>query len=311
MKIAVVGTGAMGSIYAARLARAGHEVWAIDAWEQHVTAMQQHGLLITGPDGEFRSPEIQADGDLASAGICDLYIIATKASGVAAAAQAVAAVMGPASLVLTIQNGLGAGERLAQHIREDAIMLGVAEGFGASMVGPGHARHTSMKMLRLGGLSGGKDTRLDPVAEAWRSGGFEVQIFDDIQKLIWEKLLCNVTLSAPCTAFACTVAELRADPERWAIALGCAREAYAVGCALGVAFSFGNEAAALRYVTDFAERVGAAKPSMSQDHEAGRRSELAAINGAIAPLAAKLGLSAPHNATLSAVLRAREQAFQR
>jgi len=118
--------------------------------------------------------------------------------------------------------------------------------------------------------------------------------------------LCNVTLSAPCTAFGCTVADLRADPERWAVALGCMAEAFAVGRAHGVAFSFDNPVA---YVTAFAERVGAAKPSMLQDHEAGRRSELEAINGAIPPLGAALGIATPYNETLCAVIRAREAAF--
>ncbi len=311
MKIAVVGTGAMGSIYAARLALAGHQVFAVDAWPEHVTAMQTKGLVVDGPGGRLETRALVATNNIAEPGECDLYIIATKAAGVASAAQAVAQAMGPQSLVLTIQNGLGAGERLAQHIPDDAILLGVAEGFGASIVAAGHARHTSMKLIRLGRLEGGPDAGLEAVADAWRSGGFDVQVFDDIEKLIWEKLLCNVTLSAPCTAFGCTVAELRADPERWAVALGCAREAYAVGRARGVAFSFDDEAAALAYVTAFAERVGNAKPSMLQDHEAGRRSELDALNGAIAPLAEALGLRAPHNATLSAVLRAREQGFER
>lgn len=311
MKIAVVGTGAMGSIYAARLAAAGHQVFAVDAWPAHVAAMQHEGLRVDGPDGHIETRALTATAELADAGVCDLYIIATKAGGVAAAAEAVAAVMGPQSLVLTIQNGLGAGERLAQHIPKHAVLLGVAEGFGASMAGPGHARHTSMKLIRLGRLSGAPDPALKAVAEAWQSGGFDVQVFEDIEKLIWEKLLCNVALSAPCTAFGCNVAELRNDPERWAIALGCAREAYAVGRARGVEFSFADEAAALTYVSAFAERVGAAKPSMLQDHEAGRRSELDALNGAIAPLAERMGLTAPHNATLSAVLRAREQAFAR
>lgn len=175
-----------------------------------------------------------------------------------------------------------------------------------SMAGPGHARHTSMKLIRLGRMGGGPDPRLDGVAEAWRSAGFEVETFEDIDRLIWDKLLCNVTLSAPCTAFRCNVAELRADPEKWAVALGCMREAHAVGQARGVAFSFDDAEA---YVTAFADRVGRAKPSMLQDHEAGRRSELDAINGAIPPLGAGLGIPTPHNRTLTAVLRAVEARF--
>ncbi|MCE8514977.1 2-dehydropantoate 2-reductase [Ruegeria pomeroyi] len=307
MKIAIVGCGAMGSIYAARLAEAGHQVRAVDMWTEHVAAINAGGLRVDGPSGTLLSRQVEAMEDLSRAGPCDLYILATKAAGVEPAARAIAATMPEHALVLTIQNGLGAGERIARHLPADRVLLGVAEGFGAAMVGPGHARHTAMKLIRLGAMTGGDDPRLEQVAGIWRSGGFEVETFADIDRLIWEKLLCNVTLSAPCTAFGCTVADLRADPERWAVALGCMAEAYAVGRARGVAFSFDDPVA---YVTAFAERVGTAKPSMLQDHEAGRRSELEAINGAIPPLGAALGIPTPYNDTLCAVIRAREAAFE-
>lgn len=306
MKIAVVGTGAMGSIYAARLAEAGHEVWAIDTWADHVAAMNAGGLRVDGPQGTVVAKSVNARTDITEAAACELYIIATKASGVESAAKAAAGVMPAGAIVLTIQNGLGAGERIAAHLPTGQILLGVAEGFGASMAGPGHAKHTAMKLIRLGRMGGGADPRLEEVASVWRSGGFDVETFDDIDRLIWEKLLCNVTLSGPCTIFGCNVAELCAAPDRWSVALGCMREAYAVGTRLDVAFSFDDPVA---YVTAFAERVGTAKPSMLQDHEAGRVSELDAINGAIPPLGARQGIPTPYNNTVSAVIRAREAAF--
>jgi 2-dehydropantoate 2-reductase len=107
MKIAVIGTGAMGSVYAALLADAGNEVWAIDTWDAHVRAIAQHGLRVEGASGERVVRGIHSATDVADAGACDLYIIATKASAVGAAAQAIAPLMQASSLVLTIQNGLG------------------------------------------------------------------------------------------------------------------------------------------------------------------------------------------------------------
>lgn len=303
MKIAIIGTGAMGSIYAARLAEAGHDVWAVDMWEAHVDAINAQGLRVEGPDGVILSKSLRATRQLSDAGPCDLYVIATKASGVATSAQAIAKAIPANAVVLTIQNGLGAGERIAAHLPAHHVMLGVAEGFGASMAGPGTARHTSMKQIRLGMMSGGADPRLEEVANVWRSGGFTIETYEDIEQLIWEKLLCNVTLSGPCTIFGCNVAELRADPERWQVALGCMREAYAVGRTKGVEFSFDDADA---YVTAFAERVGTAKPSMLQDFEAGRLSELDAINGAIPPLASQFDIPTPYNNTVCAVIRAHE-----
>lgn len=306
MKIAIVGTGAMGSIYAARFARAGHEVWAVDSWAEHVAAINARGLRVDGPGGSLTETRLCAVTDLSEAGSCDLFIIATKASGVAPAAQAVASVMDREAQVLTIQNGLGTGERIAAHLHADNILLGVAEGFGASMAGPGHARHNSMKLIRIGEFAGGMTGRLEALARLWRSAGFEAAAYADIAQLVWEKFLCNVALSGPCTVFGCTVAELRADPQRWGVALGAMREAYALGLARSVAFSFDDPEA---YVTAFADRLGDARPSMLQDHMAGRRSELDAINGAVPPLGRATGIVTPYNDTLAAVIRAREEGF--
>ena len=214
LKIAIIGTGAMGSIYAARLSNAGHSVCAIDVWADHVDAINSGGLTIDGPEGQLRATNVRAIRELPSDEPFDLYIIATKSFSVRESAEVIAKTLTPDAMVLTIQNGLGAGDDVAAFIPKSQIILGVAEGFGASMTGPAHATHTSMKQIRLGLMQGVDDHRLSRVADAWRDGGFHIEIYDDIAQLIWEKLLCNVTLSGPCTAFGWNVAELRAHAVR-------------------------------------------------------------------------------------------------
>jgi len=305
MKIAVVGTGAMGSIYAALLADAGNEVWAVDTWADHVAAINDGGLRVEGASGD-RTVRMRAVTDVAQAGACDLYILATKADGVGAAARAITPLMGEGALVLTIQNGLGAGERIAEHMPTENVLLGVAEGFGASMRGPGHAHHNGMKLIRIGEMAGGRMDRAETVAQVWRDAGFDVAAYDDIEQLIWEKYVCNCTFSAPCTAFDCTIAELMGAPDRWAVALGCTREAYAIGKAMGVAFSYDDPVA---YVTAFGHRMPDARPSMLLDHHAQRRSEIDALNGMAPVLGARHGVPTPYNEALSAVIRAREARF--
>jgi len=258
MKIAIIGTGAMGSVYAALLADAGHEVIAVDTWAAHVAAINATGLRVEGASGD-RTVRLRAVADVGEAGACDLYILATKASGVAAAAQGIAAVMRADSLVLTIQNGLGAGERIAAHMPVGNVLLGVAEGFGASMRGPGHAHHNAMKLIRIGEMAGGPSARAEGLADLWRGAGFDVRAYDDIDRLIWEKYVCNCTYSAPCTAFDCTIGELMAAPDRWAVALGCAREVDALARARGVALGYDDPVA---YVTAFGARMPDARPSM-------------------------------------------------
>jgi len=306
MKIAIVGTGAMGSIYAALLADAGNEVWAIDLWPEHLQAIGSHGLRVEGASGDRTVRGIHATRDVSEAADCDLFVIATKADGVASAARAVSAAMRADALVLTIQNGLGAGERIAEHMPVDHVLLGVAEGFGASMKGPGHAHHNAMKLIRIGEMGGGLSDRLQRIVEVWRHAGFEVRGFADIEQLIWEKFVCNVAFSAPCTVFECTIGTLMATPERWQVALGAAAEAYAIGCAKGVSFGFDD---ALDYVTEFGRRMPDARPSMLLDHLARRPSEIAAINGMVPLLGRQLGVATPYNDTLTAVIRAREAAF--
>lgn len=307
MKIAIVGTGAMGSVYAGLMADAGYQVWAIDLWQDHVDAINRTGLRVEGYSGDRTVSSLKASADLADAGDCDLYIIATKADGVEKAAKAISAVMKPSALVLTIQNGLGSAERIRQHMPPENVLIGVAEGFGASMRGPGHVHHNNMQLVRLGEMAGGITDRVQKVEAVWRNSGFKVKSFDDIDQLIWEKFVCNVTLSAPCTAFMCTVGELMSDPARWEVAQGCCREAYAMGIAKGVAFSFDDPVA---YVTRYASGLQEARPSMLLDHFAERRSEIDAINGMVPILGRELGIPSPYNDTLCAVLRAKEDGFE-
>lgn len=306
MKIAVIGVGAMGSVYAALLAEAGNDVWAIDTWAEHLDAIRQNGLRVEGASGDRIVTNVHAASDVAEAGECDLYIIATKASGVEAAARSIARVMGGTSLVLTIQNGLGSGERIAQFMPTGNVLLGVADGFGASMKGPGHAHHNAMKLIRLGEMNGGLTERLAQVEQVWQRAGFNAKAFEDINQLIWEKFLCNVTFSAPCTVFDCTVGELMANPVWWDVATGCTREAYSCGIAKQISFGFDDPVA---YVTAFGANMPDARPSMLLDHMAGRVSEIDAINGRVPVLGRELGIATPYNDTLCAIVRRHEEAF--
>ncbi len=306
MKVAVIGAGAMGSIYAGLLADAGHEVWAVDLWQAHIDAIRADGLRIEGASGDRVVTSVRATTDITDAGRCDLFILATKASGVGPAARAIAPFADAGSLVLTIQNGLGAGDRIAAHMPIDNVLLGVADGFGASMKGPGHAHHNAMNLIRIGEMNGGLTERLEELAALWRGAGFNVQAFSDIDQLIWEKFICNVTFSGPCTVFQRSAGEVMDNPVSWSIALGCMREAYAAGQAQKIHFSFDDAEA---YVTAFGAKMRAARPSMLQDHEAGRLSEIDAINGMVPVLGARHGIPTPYNDLIATTIRTREAAF--
>jgi 2-dehydropantoate 2-reductase len=306
MKIAVVGTGAMGSVYASLLGKAGHEVWAIDVWQEHIDAIAASGLTVSGASGSFVVDNLHVGRSPQDAGTCDVWLIATKASEVEQVAVEIAPLLEPDNLVIAFQNGLGAGERVARHLPHEHIMIGIAEGFGSSIPEPGHVHHEGMRLIRIGELHGGLTDRVLRIEQAWHDAGFNVQAFADVTLMIWEKFLCNVTLSAPCAVFDVTVGGLMSDPQAWGVALGCTAEAYRLGAAMSVPFPFEDP---LRYVTDFAATIPNASPSMRLDHLARRPSEIDVINGQIVTLSRELGLDAPYNETLCAIVRHRESLF--
>jgi 2-dehydropantoate 2-reductase len=282
-------------------------VWAIDLWREHIDTIAGSGLAVSGASGSYVVDNLHVGDAPAAAGACDVWVIATKAADVDVVAAGIAPLLQPDSVVMAFQNGLGAGERVARRIPEDHIVIGIAEGFGSSIPEPGHVHHEGMRLIRIGEMKGGLSDRVQRIARAWDEAGFNVRAFADVTLMIWEKFLCNVTLSAPCAVFDVTVGELMADPEAWKVALGCTAEAYRLGVAEGVEFTFEDP---LRYVTDFAATIPNASPSMRLDHLARRRSEVDAINGQVVALSGERGLEAPYNETLCAILRRRESLFE-
>jgi 2-dehydropantoate 2-reductase len=308
--IAIIGCGAMGSIYAGLLASAGNEVLAIDTNADHVRTINENGLRISGASGD-RTVAIQAF-DSPPDRTVDLVIVAVKAAYVAAAAASASSLIGQHTLLLTIQNGLGSADVLADTLVPERLIVGVAQGFGASLPEPGHTHHNDMKAIRMGAYEGHLPAahgqlpaaEVERVASVWRDAGFDAEAVADIAAMQWEKLICNVAYSAPCAVTGMTVGQAMNDAHVGPVSRAAAEEAWRVAKARGIALSFEDPVA---HVRDFAARMPDAKPSVLLDIEAGRASEVGAINGAIPREAAKVGMTAPVNATLTGLVRALEQ----
>jgi 2-dehydropantoate 2-reductase len=292
-------------VYAGLLAAAGNEVWAIDRWQEHVNAINEHGLRVEGASGD-RVVRVHATSDPGEVGPVDLVVIATKAADVEAAAAAARLLLGPDTVVLPIQNGLGSADRIAAVLGEERVAIGIAGGFGASIVAPGHVHHHGLELIRLGERGHPVTPRIEAIAAVWRAAGFTVKTFDDVGRLVWEKLICNVAFSGTCALTGYTIGEVMDDPDAWAVAEACGLEAYEVARALGIAVAIDEPIA---YVRDFGSKLRGARPSMLLDLLAGRRCEVDVINGAIPPLAERLGLAAPVNTTVTRLIRARESAL--
>ncbi len=304
-KVAIVGTGAMGSVYAGLLADAGHEVWAIDKWVDHVEAIKRNGLRVQGASGDHLGRP-RASTRAADAGLCDLVIIATKAMDVSEAAQSARPLVGANTLVLTIQNGIGSVDKAAAALGRDNLAVGIVGGFGSSIPKPGFVHHNGWEIVHFGELKGPPTKRLEAAADIWRSAGFKVETYDDIDRMIWEKFICNVCFSATCALTGLTIGQVIDDPYAWQVASGCASEAWRTAKALGIKVAIDEP---VGYVRDFGRKIPNARPSMLLDHIARRRSEIDAINGAVPREAKKANLAAPINDTVVALVKQREQGF--
>ena len=305
MKIGVVGTGAMGCVYAALFGDAGHEVWAIDSWAEHVEAIVRDGLTLEGASGK-RTVYLNATTDPGAVGPCELVIIATKAMDVAAAAESARPMIGSNTTVLSIQNGLGSAAKVANILGSQRVVIGVVGGFGASIKAPGKAYHNGMELVRLGEMNGPISDRVRALARLWHGSGFTVKCFDDMDQLVWEKLICNCAFSATAAITGWSIGEIIADADAWSVAGNCALEAFLVARASNIRLDIVDP---IDYVRNFGAKIPDARPSMLLDHIAGRPSEIDAINGAIPSAAARVGVKAPVNETVSALIRAKEKKF--
>lgn len=302
MKIAVIGCGAMGSIYAALLASRGHDVTGIDTNAAHVAAIQSAGLRVSGASGD-RTVRIRA--------ICqpeplvqDLVIIATKGAYAGDAARSAQPLLRADTTVLTIQNGLGAADAVAATVNPDRLLVGVAQGFGASLPEPGHAHHNDMKAIRIGGYAGLPTADVQAIVDVFRDAGFDAAAAADIIAMQWEKLICNAAYSALAAITGMTIGEIMDDPDIGPVSRAAAIEARDIALARGIRINVPDPVALVR---DFAARMPAAKPSVLLDIEAGRRSEIGVINGAVPVEAARVGREAPVNDLLTRLVLAIER----
>ncbi len=302
MKIGIVGSGAMGSVYGALLAAAGNQLWLFDQWREHVEAMRAKGLRCTGASGD-RTVPVHATTEAAEAGPCELAIVATKVMDIEAGVRAAQPMIGPETLVLTIQNGLGNVERIQRVVSPENLLFGIAGGFGAEMIGPGHVHHNGMEAINLAELKGGITPRLEQVAEVWRQAGFKVATFEDLWPVVWSKLIANVAFSAICAATGMRVGQARANEWAWGLAKACINEAAAVAAAKGIKLAYADP---VQWVSDFAGKIPNARPSMYQDLLAGRRSEIDSIQGGVVAEGAKLGVPTPTCAFMVQLVKALE-----
>ena len=298
MHVLVFGAGSLGSLVGGCLARA-HEVTLVGR-DPHVAAIQRDGLSISGALGTTVQPAA-ATTPPASA---DLALVTVKAYDTPAAAQSLADV--DCSMALSLQNGLGNEAILADHL--DCPVLSGTCTYGARLVEPGHVECTGVGEVVLGPREGGESTIATEIGRAFTAADLATRVAANMPRRRWEKLAVNAAIN-PITALARVPnGALSAEPAA-TIAARTAREVARVARANGVPLS---DAAAVEATERVIETTAENRSSMLQDIEAGRRTEIDAINGAVVDRSSDAATvddrtAVPLNETLAALIRTWER----
>ena len=222
-KVAVLGAGAMGSMFGGLLGAGGLEVTLIDIWAEHVAAVRARGLRLVGDEGERMVP-VSATTEPSEAGEADVVLVHCKAYHTTAAVEAARGLFGADTVAISFQNGLGNEEAIGEVIGIERV-LGGTTAQGASLLGPGAVRYYGDLPSQIGELAGGVSDRAERIADALSGAGLQTTASTEIRRDIWRKLLANVALGALSALADLTIAELMTVPALKASALAALDEA--------------------------------------------------------------------------------------
>lgn len=299
MEIAVLGAGAMGSLFGGRLAEAGHSVTLIDINQPHLEAIGANGLRLE-IDGDTRAiRNIAAMRPGATDKTPELLLVFTKSMHTRAALSGIEHLLGETTAVLTLQNGLGNVEAIRDFVPLANVLVGVTT-WPADLVAPGSVSSHGQGKIRMMSADGERTSKVDAVAEALNSAGLNSQIDDDVWAAIWEKVAFNAALNSICAVTGSTVDQLGLLEDSKSLALTVAAEVISVANASGISADLSVCSASIVHAT---EQHRAHKPSMLQDVLAGRKTEIEGINGAVVDAARTLSVSVPHTETLAKLVR--------
>jgi len=301
MKIAVVGAGAMGSLFGGLLADAGEEVTLIDVWKEHVDAINARGLRITGISGD-RTVNVMATTDPGIVGSVDLVIIFVKSYDTAKAARDALPMASDETVFLSLQNGLGNIDKISEAAGNHRIIRGVTAQ-GSTLLGPGEIYHAGRGPTVIGELDDAQTERVQGISEAFNHAGIPTEISLNIQGAIWSKVLVNVGINPLTALTGLRNGELLEHPEIKEVMKKAVEEGLLVARGLGIKMELQNP---VEKVYEVAEATAANRSSMLQDVERGRRTEIDALNGAIVELGRRIGVDTPVNETLVAAVKGLE-----
>jgi 2-dehydropantoate 2-reductase len=299
MRIAIVGAGGVGGYFGARLAASGEDVWFI-ARGAHLEAMRRDGLRVLSANGDVLVKPANATDRPAEAGPVDVAILTVKLWSTDQALTDAKPLVGPATAIVSFQNGVIAADRVIAHYGRDRTLGGVSN-IAALIERPGVIQHNgSMAMLQFGELDGRPSQRVQALHEACERAGIDCRVSDNIVKAIWEKYVFLVAASSMTTLTRLPLGPIREDPDTRALTAQIMTEVAAVGRAKGVPLD-----------ADLVDKLlarldGLPRPmvaSMLGDLERGNRLELPWLAGGVVEIGKEVGVATPANQFVVAALK--------
>jgi 2-dehydropantoate 2-reductase len=306
IKMAIVGAGALGGTFGALLASAGFDVTMIEIDKRRVEAIKKNGIVLNMPDGTVKKVKVKITDNPKEAGIMDIIQISVKGYHTHSAANMALPMVGENTYVMSVQNGIGNLEIIANVVGKEKVIGGVTahSAMPVSLYEINYAG--GMGGVWIGRYDGTKDERLKEIAELLTKAGFQVDIIEgDVEVPVWRKLLANVSCNAVAALTGFTGNQLLGCEHTRELIIKLAEETAEVAKAKGLEFEELKFAGA--FVLKALSGVKDNKISMLQDVEAKRRTEIDTLNGAICREGAKYGVATPYNETITLLIKSFEQ----
>ena len=299
MKISVIGSGAMGSLFGGNLAIAGENVVLYDVYRDHIDTVNKEGLSIEDAEtGKITVVHPQASSDPESVKNSDVLLIFVKSTNTESVANQFKSFAAPHTIVLTLQNGLGNDAILVKHFGIERTAIGVTSQ-GATFLGPGKIKHAGKGPTHIT-MADGNKTKLQDLAAALGRAGFETYISDEVTSLVWSKLIINVGINALTALLNVKNGQLLEYEDIKQVMADLVNEALIVVKKKGIQLIYDDP---LAQVYEVARKTASNSSSMLQDFQKNRPTEIDFINGAVVNEAQKLGISVPVNETVTRIVR--------
>ncbi len=306
MKIAILGgAGATGAVIGARLAQQGVDVTLIDIAQPAVDAINANGLILRDKTGTTVTIPVRATSEPQTVGVVDLVIVLVKCYQTVDAVRSALPLIGAQTSVLSLQNGWGNADAIASVIDESQVLAGVTY-HSATTLGPGQVQHTAQGETLLGEVQGPISPRVQAIVDCFNAAGLAASASADIRTTIWEKLALNCAVLPTAALLGFQTHQLGEQEGARSLMAALLQETVTVAQAQGIFLSFDERWAAIVSLT---QRAVGAKPSMLQDIEARRRTEIDVINGAVVAAGQQLNLPTPYSQSVVWMLKAREAMF--